>query len=207
MILSFNSYIKESMKDVNNFFIWDDGSEHEYESKFSNVKTGSKYDVLKKSKNGVYSHIEFKTHELMKKRSDLFCKVLKNSYDSVLMEKLDTKRFNYQIHKTNKEQFKLYDIDDIIFNIFYYKRRITKQIVDKYYDLNIQLENFDFFVQDFVRIKLAIYEYFSTIPNFLIKDRIELDLHTLNFGFIKGTNKIRCFDPIVIREYEKNHYI
>lgn len=58
------------------------------------------------------------------------------------------------------------------------------------------------FLQDFLKLKFEIAQYFEDFINSIDQSKFMcfLDLHQDNFGFIKGTKQIRCFDPIYIKE-------
>lgn len=156
------------------------------------VYTGSKYDILKKSnsRNKKYTDLEFEVHEMMKKRSDLFCRILKNSKEQVLMEKLDIIKFNEFIEKTKNNLE--YNFGNIFFNSIKSVKDIEKIInCEEYFSTYNNLQ------KKFLYLKLEICKYFEDfIKN--NKKLAKFDLHSFNFGFIKGTEEIRCFDPIVI---------
>lgn len=211
------------MVDVINTYVNDRDELVSVKGNQQKVQSGSRYDVNKKSLYGEYSDVEIRVHELMKKRPDLFCRIITNSNKVVSMEKLDTKRFNLKfqnfvqnkINPLNKTdaQYPIKTYRDlllgkknnenlkIIFDVFNSKG--MNQMLCKKWNQNCENEllNCIPFIQDFIKLKLEIFKYFSKF-DILIEDEIELDLHKFNFAFIKGTNQIRCFDPITILEIE-----
>jgi hypothetical protein len=183
----FKQFIKEDLKYISN------GT-----TSSSDVFSGFKYDILKTSNNNYsYYEQEFQVHEMMKKKPNLFCKVLKNSKEQVLMEKLDTRQFKIKI--TDAFNYEYDNLKNHNLDVFYKTEGLADEI---FYILKYSKEYFfenidNKLIKQYYYKLFDICEYFKNFLNY--NQNCYIDLHTNNFGFIKGTQEIRCFDPIFVK--------
>lgn len=222
MILNFKNFLNEELRELKTEYNIRDENGNiadviKIEGNDSNVYSASKYDVLKKSKFGYYNENEIQCYELMKKRNDLFCSVFKIESNRILIEKLDTKRFNKDFEKYSLDIEWCEQNNPLFFDIII-GRVIDNSIYNKYQKSKIKdfqslnflrkneiIYNDDFnknFLIRFMDLKMDIYQFFEK-SNLLNQYGMELDLHPFNFAYKKGTNLIKCFDPITYI-YEKN---
>ena len=191
---NYESFIQESHIEI--------GSGSESIAKILNIKNPKL--VIKKSHNKIYSDLMDKVHQMMSKKSDLFCRILKANKEFVITEKLDTLSFEtllvdsnqYLLEKIDKSEYYenlhkiFYDSLDDKFSCdrakFFIKNNYKKYIKE------------NSFVKNYIDIRLEIFDYFK---NFIFENKkiAFCDLSDCNFGFIQGTKKIRCFDPVFIK--------
>ena len=197
----------------------------EHAKELSNTDRGSviqysAHDVDKLNVYGRFNEKELQMYILMKLRRGLFCTVNKMSDNRVILEQLDTKKFNIDIEldvkklgeisiKAKENRFN--DHDTFIF----YKS--TSDFMYKFYRIsglaNIE-DMVDFYTEEIVDViknYRTLHQYFDKCyeiikyfkdNNFLKYEngfKTDIDLHTGNFGYKKGTHELRCFDPLFIR--------
>ena len=176
----------------------------------SNVYKNANGDIFKHSQNFVYHDLEYEVHEIMSKNSNLFVKIFENFKQNIITEELDINNFLLE-YNLNKKELPLYPKTNnslrkfrLLFDETLQDYDFAKSYKRKFENSKSEIYNLENkFCKDYIILKYEILICFEQFLNKNLKlfknNYIFLDLHHGNFGFIKNSDKIRCFDPIGIK--------